>query len=56
MTFRELSVPGAWEITPKVYGDARGGLFEWFTDSGIVEMTGHRFELRQANCSWVSIG
>ena len=51
MTFRELSVPGAWEITPKVYEDSRGGLFEWFTEPGIVEMTGHRFELRQANCS-----
>ena len=51
MIFRELSVPGAWEITPKVYGDSRGGLYEWFTEPGIVEMTGHRFELRQANCS-----
>ncbi|MBU3706453.1 MAG: dTDP-4-dehydrorhamnose 3,5-epimerase [Mycobacterium sp.] len=56
MTIRELSVPGAWEITPKVYRDSRGGLFEWFTEPGIVEMTGHRFELRQANCSVSAAG
>ena len=51
MTFRELSVPGAWEITPKVYEDSRGGLFEWFTGEAFSEMTGRSFTLRQANCS-----
>ena len=56
MAFRELSVPGAWEITPKVYGDSRGGLFEWFTEAAFAEMTGHRFELRQANCSVSAAG
>ena len=32
MTFRELSIPGAWEITPTVRPDPRGRFFEWFTD------------------------
>ena len=56
MAFRELSVPGAWEITPTVFGDSRGGLFEWFTEAAFAEMTGHRFELRQANCSVSAAG
>ncbi len=56
MSIRELSVPGAWEITPTVHGDGRGSLFEWFTESGFAEMTGHRFDMRQANCSVSSAG
>jgi dTDP-4-dehydrorhamnose 3,5-epimerase len=51
VSIRELSVPGAWEITPRVHGDGRGAFFEWFTESGFAEMTGHRFDMRQANCS-----
>ncbi|MFN6545844.1 dTDP-4-dehydrorhamnose 3,5-epimerase family protein [Mycolicibacterium nivoides] len=56
MTARELTIPGAWEITPKLHGDARGLFFEWFTDAGFTEMTGHRFDLRQANCSVSAAG
>ncbi len=56
MTFRELSVPGAWEITPTVRGDSRGGFFEWFTEDGFAEMTGHRLDLKQANCSFSARG
>lgn len=55
-SFRELSVPGAWEITPTVHGDPRGGFFEWFTEQGFADMTGHRFEMRQANCSTSAAG
>jgi dTDP-4-dehydrorhamnose 3,5-epimerase len=51
VTARELAIPGAWEITPQLHTDARGALFEWFTDSGFTAMAGHRFDLRQANCS-----
>ncbi|WP_460356632.1 dTDP-4-dehydrorhamnose 3,5-epimerase family protein [Mycobacterium sp. ZZG] len=51
MNVRELDVPGAWEITPVVHSDARGAFFEWFTDPGFSAITGHRFDLRQANCS-----
>lgn len=56
MKFRELAVPGAWEITPAVHGDDRGAFFEWFTESGFAAMTGHHFDLRQANCSTSAAG
>ena len=56
MAFRELSVPGAWEITPALHGDSRGHFFEWFTESGFREMSGHPFAMRQANCSTSSVG
>ncbi|GAB3217428.1 dTDP-4-dehydrorhamnose 3,5-epimerase [Mycolicibacterium hippocampi] len=51
MTARELAVPGAWEITPEIHSDSRGDFFEWFTDAGFTAFAGHRFDLRQANCS-----
>jgi len=56
MSFRELSVPGAWEITPQLRGDSRGSFFEWFTESGFADMAGHSFDLRQANCSVSAAG
>lgn len=56
MTARELKVPGAWELTPKLHGDSRGMFFEWFTDSGFSGFTGHKFDLRQANCSVSAAG
>ena len=51
MGARELGVPGAWEITPRLTADARGAFFEWFTEREFGEMTGHTFDVRQANCS-----
>lgn len=51
MSARELSIPGAWEITPVVHSDSRGAFFEWFTDPEFTAITGHRLDLRQANCS-----
>lgn len=48
---RALRVPGAWEITPRLHEDARGVFFEWFTDAQFSAFAGHRFDLRQANCS-----
>ncbi|MDX1888323.1 dTDP-4-dehydrorhamnose 3,5-epimerase [Mycolicibacterium sp. 050158] len=56
MSFRELAVPGAWEITPTVRPDPRGRFFEWFTDREFEAMTGHRFDLRQANVSVSAAG
>jgi dTDP-4-dehydrorhamnose 3,5-epimerase len=56
MGSRELSVPGAWEITPQVHRDERGTFTEWFTESAFGAMTGHRFDLRQANCSVSAAG
>lgn len=56
MAFRELSIPGAWEITPTLHEDSRGAFFEWFTEQGFADMAGHRFDLRQANCSISAAG
>ena len=56
MTVRELAVPGAWELTPALHTDSRGAFFEWFTDSEFTEFAGHRFDLRQANCSVSAAG
>ncbi|HEU0190702.1 MAG TPA: dTDP-4-dehydrorhamnose 3,5-epimerase [Mycobacterium sp.] len=56
MDFRQLNIPGAWEITPRVHADSRGLFFEWFTDHEFAAAAGHRFDLRQANCSVSSAG
>lgn len=53
---RELDIPGAWEITPTIHGDSRGLFFEWLTDSGFTAFSGHRLDVRQANCSVSSAG
>ena len=51
MQLRELSVMGAWEVTPRQIADARGMFHEAFTDPAFREMTGHRFDLAQMNVS-----
>ena len=56
MTVRELAIPGAWEITPQQRADDRGVFYEWFSDPEFVEFSGHRFDLRQANCSVSAAG
>ncbi len=56
MNVRELAVPGAWEITPRLHADRRGTFREWFTQNAFTEMTGHRFDLGQANCSVSAAG
>jgi dTDP-4-dehydrorhamnose 3,5-epimerase len=56
MTFRELAVPGAWEITPTVHSDQRGVFLEAFTDREFTAMTGHRFDVRQVNTSVSAAG
>ncbi|KAE8764553.1 dTDP-4-dehydrorhamnose 3,5-epimerase family protein [Georgenia thermotolerans] len=56
MDFRELAVPGAWEITPRQHGDARGVFLEWFTQSAFEDAVGHPFEPKQANCSVSAAG
>jgi dTDP-4-dehydrorhamnose 3,5-epimerase len=53
---RELTIPGAWEITPQMHTDSRGLFFEWFTDAAFTEFAGHRLDLHQANCSVSSAG
>jgi dTDP-4-dehydrorhamnose 3,5-epimerase len=56
VTARELAVPGAWEITPALHTDSRGAFYQWFTDSEFESFAGHRFDLRQANCSVSAAG
>lgn len=56
MTYRELAVPGAWEITPRQHGDPRGVFLEWFQGAPFADEVGHRFELAQANCSVSAAG
>ncbi len=56
MTVRELAIPGAWELTPALHTDSRGAFYEWFTDAGFTALTGHRFDLQQANCSVSAAG
>lgn len=51
MQLRELSVTGAWEITPRQIADDRGVFHEAFTDPAFRRMAGHRFDLAQVNMS-----
>jgi dTDP-4-dehydrorhamnose 3,5-epimerase len=54
--YRELSVPGAWEITPRQFGDPRGVFLEWFKGGPFEEANGHRLQLEQANASVSAAG
>ncbi len=56
MTYRELAVPGAWEITPQQHGDPRGVFLEAFQGGPFADATGHRFDLQQANLSVSAAG
>ena len=53
---RELAIAGAWEITPRRACRRRGLFFEWFTEREFTAVTGHRFDLQQANCSVSAAG
>ena len=53
---RELSIAGAFEVTPQVHGDDRGAFLEWFRADRFAEATGHRFSLAQANASVSAAG
>jgi dTDP-4-dehydrorhamnose 3,5-epimerase len=54
--YRELAVPGAYEITPKQFGDPRGVFLEWFKAGAFAEAVGHPLDLQQANCSVSAAG
>lgn len=56
MQVRELDVPGAWEITPRQFGDPRGVFLEWFKTATFEGAVGHPLELRQANLSVSAAG
>lgn len=56
MEYRELKVPGAWEITPRQFGDHRGVFLEWFKEPGFSDAVGRTLDLQQANCSVSAAG
>lgn len=51
MRFRALSIPGAWEITPRQHTDSRGLFLEAFSEPAFIEAIGHPLALAQANTS-----
>lgn len=51
MKIRELSIPDAYEITPKQIGDDRGVFLEWYRFDRLAETVGHSLDLRQGNTS-----
>lgn len=56
MEYRELAVAGAWEITPRQFGDPRGVFLEWFKGGPFAEAAGHALDLQQANLSVSAAG
>jgi dTDP-4-dehydrorhamnose 3,5-epimerase len=56
MEYRELAVPGAFEIKPRQFGDPRGVFLEAFKADAFAEAVGHSFDLAQANCSVSAAG
>jgi dTDP-4-dehydrorhamnose 3,5-epimerase len=48
---RELSIPHAFELTPRQHADDRGVFLEWYRSDRLQEMVGHALDLRQANIS-----
>ncbi len=51
MQIRELTVAGAWEITPTQRTDDRGIFLEWYRSDSLADAVGHPLDLRQANTS-----
>ncbi|WP_027347231.1 dTDP-4-dehydrorhamnose 3,5-epimerase family protein [Hamadaea tsunoensis] len=51
MKISELSIEGAWEITPVQHGDPRGVFMEWYRYDRLAEAVGHPLRLAQANLS-----
>lgn len=56
MQYRELSVPGAWEVTPRLFEDDRGLFLEWFRQAPFSSHLGHELAVAQANCSVSAAG
>jgi len=56
MLIEPLSIDGAWEITPKKFGDPRGLFMEAFRSDLLAEVIGHPFDLQQANLSVSAAG
>jgi dTDP-4-dehydrorhamnose 3,5-epimerase len=53
---RPLSIPDAWEFTPRVFGDDRGAFLEWFKLDVFAEAVGQPLTIAQANHSISAAG
>lgn len=51
MQFRQLSIAGAWEVTPRQFPDDRGVFLESFRVDLLAEAVGHRMGVVQTNVS-----
>jgi dTDP-4-dehydrorhamnose 3,5-epimerase len=51
MQTRALKVGGAWEFTPRSFGDDRGLFLEWYKADVFAATVGHQFTIAQANQS-----
>jgi len=51
MKIRQLSIAGAYEITPVLHGDPRGLFTEWYRFDQLAAELGHPLRLAQANLS-----
>lgn len=51
MQVKELTISGAFVVTPQVFDDDRGAFWEWYRFDALAEAVGHPIELRQANAS-----
>lgn len=56
MHYRELSIAGAWEATPRVHADARGVFVESFQAATLARHIGHDLTVRQVNASVSAVG
>lgn len=44
-------ISGAYEVTPRQFGDDRGVFLEWFKQDSFTDASGRPLNLAQANCS-----
>lgn len=51
MQIRELTIAGAFEVTPRQFPDDRGIFWEWYRFDALAEAVGHPLDLRQGNGS-----
>ncbi len=56
MEYRQLSIEGAWEITPRQFGDDRGLFLEWFKEAPFADAARRSLHLAQANLSVSAAG
>ncbi len=51
MQIRELTIAGAFEVSPVIRTDERGSFMEWYRHDLLEDAVGHSLDLRQANTS-----